>query len=135
MEAVDFSDQPVFYIPSSEKGASIREDPASLRFLMNTKEGNVNLTNDLRDAVAFRIGYSVPEVSAVFVSRDNRALHVWSVVPEYSRDLYRRIYAKEKEIISEFEHIDFDFNVVASHDRDPKALVTDECVQLAYLRK
>jgi hypothetical protein len=94
------------------------------------------LPADLRDSVAFEIAHSVPEVQAVFiVLGENRTLHVWSVVPEHDRAIFRCIYAKEKEIINRFEGVDFDFNIVPSHGRDPKTLISDPQVQLAFIRE
>jgi hypothetical protein len=94
------------------------------------------LCADLKDSVAFEIGYSVPEVEAVFASfRDNRILHVWAVVPTYDRRVYRSIYAREKRIIEQFEGMEFDFNVVASNGKDPRHLISDSEVDLAYFRK
>jgi hypothetical protein len=94
------------------------------------------LCADLKDSVAFEIGYSVPDVQAVFVSfKENRVLHVWSVVPIYDRCVYRSIYAHEKTIIDQFEGVDFDFNVVASNGKDPRHLMSDPEVDLAFLRK
>ena len=91
---------------------------------------------DLKDSVAFDIGHSVPEVQAVFVlQRDDRFLHVWTVVPAHDRSVYRRIYAKEKEIIRQFENIDFEFNIAPSHGRDPRTMISDPGAQLAFLRK
>ncbi len=90
---------------------------------------------DLSDSVAFEIGYSVPEVQAVFASLKNRILHVWAVVPTYDRRIYRQIYAREKKIINQFEGMDFDFNVVPSNGKDPRHLMSDPEIDLAYLRR
>jgi len=79
----------------------------------------MTFSTDLTDSVAFHIGYSVPEVEAVFAAfEDSKVLHVWSVVPEYDRAVYRAIYAKEKQIIDHFDDVDFDFNIIPSDGRD-----------------
>ena len=93
------------------------------------------MSADLKDTVAFDLGYSVPEVQAVFAFFDNRVLHVWAVVPTHDRSICPQIYAKEKEIINQFDSIDFDFNVVPSHGRDARTLINDPEVQLAFIRK
>jgi hypothetical protein len=93
------------------------------------------LSADIKDSVAFQIGNSIPEVQAVFATlKGNRLLHVWAIVPEYDRSVYRRIYAKEKEIISQFSGLDFDFNVVPSNGRSPNEMISDPKVDLAFLR-
>jgi hypothetical protein len=85
---------------------------------------------DLKDAGAFMIG-SVPEVQAVFaLLENNRLLHVWTVVPEHDSSVYRKIYAKEKEIIGQFEWIDFDFNVVPSRGKDPGSILSGNMMKL-----
>jgi len=90
----------------------------------------------IKDSVAFEIGYSVPEVEAVFAKNiDNRVMHVWAVVPTYDRRVYRSIYAREKKIIEQFGGVDFDFNVVASNGRQPRQLISDPEVDLTYLRR
>jgi hypothetical protein len=94
------------------------------------------LPADLRDSVALEIAHSVPEVQAVFVVfGENRTFHVWSVVPEYDRAIFRTIYAKEKQIINRFDDVEFDFNILPSHGRDPETLISDPQVQLAFIRK
>ena len=94
------------------------------------------IASDLKDSVSSDIGFSVTEVQAVFVLlKDDRFLHVWAVVPEHDRNVYRKIYAKEKEIIRQFENIDFEFNIAPSHGRDPRTMISDPGAQLAFLRK
>jgi hypothetical protein len=94
---------------------------------------NSMLSAGLRDSVAFEIGYSVPEVQAVFVKlSDRNVLHVWAIVPDHDRRVYRTIYAKEKEIIGQFGGFDFDFNIVPSHGRDPQAVIADPGIELAF---
>lgn len=94
------------------------------------------LDASLRDSVAFRIGFSVPEVQAVFTKLEEKnVLHVWAIVSENDRRVYRSVYAKEKEIIGMYGGVDFDFNVVPSHGRDPQGLISDPGIELAFLRK
>jgi hypothetical protein len=93
-----------------------------------------HMSADLKDSVAFALGYSVPEVQAIFAQLNKRVLHVWCIVPGRDREVYRKIYAKEKEIIGQFGMIDFDFNVVSSNGRDPRELISDQDIQLAFRR-
>jgi hypothetical protein len=92
------------------------------------------ISADLKESVSFEIGSSVSEVQAVFVLlKDDRFLHVWAVVPEHDRSVYRKIYAKEKEIIRQFESVEFE--VVPSHGRDPRTMITDPDAQLTFIRE
>ena len=93
------------------------------------------LSADLRDTVAFDLGYSIPEVQAVFVLSQDKTLYVWSVVPERDHSVYRKIYAKEKDIIEQFDGVDFEFNIVSSRGRDPRTLISASEAQLAFTRK
>ena len=90
----------------------------------------------LRDSVALGIGHSVPEVQAVFTRLEEKnVLHVWSIVPDNDRRVYRSLYAKERQIIGEFDGVDFNFNVVPSHGKSPQSMVADPGVELGFLRK
>jgi hypothetical protein len=89
----------------------------------------------LRESVAFEIGHSVPQVQAVFTLVEENCLRVWSIVPEHDRTTYRNIYAKEKQIIDQFDGVDFEFSVVSSHGRDPRTLIAAPGLHLAYIRE
>jgi hypothetical protein len=103
--------------------------------LTTGNEKTTMLSADVKDSVAFQIGHSVPEVQAVFTTlKGNRLLHVWAVVPQYDRAVYRSIYAREKEIIGQFGALDFDFNVIPSNGRNPRDIISDPTVELAFLR-
>ena len=117
-------------------GIFLKKDDTRAAGTSTTDDTHFMLSADLKDSVAFEIGYSVPEVQAVFARfRENGVLHVWAVVPEHDRTIYRSIYTKEKQLINQFKGIDFDFNVVPSRGRDPRALISDPDIQLTYLRK
>ena len=93
------------------------------------------LSVDLKDSVAFEIGQFVPEVQAVFVDRrDDRMLHVWTVVPDFDHQVHFSIYAREKAIIDQFPDMDFDFHVVTSRGHDPRTIIDEPGIELAYLR-
>ena len=95
----------------------------------------MQLSASLKDAVALEIGNAVPEVQAVFAAlRDDRVLHVWTIVPEYDRAVFRSVYAAEKGIIRQFEDLDFDFNVLPSHGRDPRTVLSEPGIDLAFVR-
>lgn len=95
---------------------------------------NFMLSADIRNTIAFEIGFAVPEVEAVFVSIEENVLHVWSVVPERDRTVYRKIYAAEKDLIQRFQHVGFDFNVISSGGKNPRTLLRDPGLELAYSR-
>ena len=56
-------------------------------------------------------------------------------MPEHDRGVYRKIYAKEKEIIKRFDGVDFDFSVVPSHGQNPRTIIADPDAQLAFVRE
>lgn len=97
---------------------------------------NPMLSTDIKNTIAFEIGFAVPEVEAVFacLEQANNVLHVWSVVPTRDRDVYRRIYSTERQLIAKFDYMGFDFNVIASCGRDPKTLINNPGVELSFAR-
>lgn len=95
----------------------------------------MQLSAALKDSVALETGKAVPEVQAVFATlQDGHVMHVWTVVPEYDRAVYRRVYAAEKDIIRQFKDLDFDFNVVPSQGRAPRTVISEPGIDLAFLR-
>ena len=64
---------------------------------------------------AFWIGKQlaiVPEVEFVFASRYGNELRVWTIVNCFKKDVRRRIYAVEGEVIDRYLDLSFDFRVL-----------------------
>lgn len=89
---------------------------------------------DVRYEVAFQIGQSVTEVQALFTQLEGRILRVWTIVPERNDVIYRKIYAKEKELIGSFDGMEFEFNIMPSVGRDPKVVISDPAASLVFAR-
>ncbi len=89
---------------------------------------------DVRYDVAFQIGQSVPEVQALFTQLEGRILRVWTVVPERDDAIYRKIYAREKEIIRAFDGMEFEFNVIPSLGKSPREAVPDPACSIVFER-
>ena len=87
---------------------------------------------DVRYEVAFQIGHFVPEVLALYSQLEGRILRVWTVVAERDDAIYRKIYAREKEIIKEFDGMEFEFNVIPAMGRDLQDVVPDFACTLVY---
>jgi hypothetical protein len=106
----------------------------------STKENEETLVSpdpaapDVRYNVAFQIGYSVPEVQAMFTQLEGRILRVWTIVPERQEDVYRKIYAKERALIEAFDGMEFEFNIIPSIGRNPKDVVSDSSCLLVFAR-
>jgi hypothetical protein len=62
----------------------------------------------------------VPEIEQVYVDRDasGMELHVVEVVDKRDAAVRARIYEREKEIMSAYPHLGFDFHVIARQGRD-----------------
>jgi hypothetical protein len=86
---------------------------------------------DLRDYIAFSLG-AVPEVQAIFASQQGRVWHIWTVVSESTPEVRKRLYDKEKMILGHFDGATFDFNIIASRERDPIRLVADPSARIVY---
>jgi hypothetical protein len=87
---------------------------------------------DVRYEVAFQIGHSVPEVKALYSQLEGRILRVWTVVAERDDAIYRKIYAREKEIIKAFDGMEFEFNVIPAMGRSLEDVVPDPSCTLVY---
>jgi hypothetical protein len=67
--------------------------------------------------VAYQLS-SIPGIDAVFVYADDDGLvHVYSVVPEFSFGLYKRLLNRERRIENEFAEVRFEFHVRAHQGR------------------
>jgi hypothetical protein len=86
--------------------------------------------------VALEIGQAVDEVQAVFLafSEKDKVLTVLTIVPERERSVCRRIYTVEQQIIDRYQEFDFAFSVLASNGREPRAVVQDPGMYLAFSR-
>jgi len=89
----------------------------------------------VRDFIAGELSL-VPEVELVFVSRKDRQFHVWTVVDAFERSVREKIYAHEREIIDEFDSIDFDFNIISRRGRplDEATVKLNSETDLAFRR-
>jgi hypothetical protein len=76
------------------------------------------------DFIAFQMS-SIPEVEQVYVSgQDGITLNVLTIVDKRDRDLNRRIYAKEAEIMDFYSHLQFDFHILPRMGRDLKEIIS-----------
>jgi hypothetical protein len=83
-------------------------------------------TNDLterngfefcKDLLARQLS-SVPGIDAVFIYEDNEGLvHVYSLVPDFSFDLYKQLPKRERIIENKFPEIRFEFHIRAHQGR------------------
>jgi hypothetical protein len=86
--------------------------------------------------VAMEIGKAVEDVQAVFLAfaEKEKLFTVLTIVPERERSVCRRVYTVEQQIIDRYQEFDFAFSVLASHGRDPRAVVQDPGMYLAFTR-
>ncbi|HML18815.1 MAG TPA: hypothetical protein VK419_17410 [Bryobacteraceae bacterium] len=77
----------------------------------------------------------VPEVEAVYVSAENRTLHVWIVVDEFERRTREKIYERETAIIDEFGAYDFGFNILSRRGRNLVSVINDPTLDVAFVRE
>ena len=78
----------------------------------------MELTQTVNDFVTSGFG-EIPEVKRVYTAQHDNALYVRVVVDDdRDRNLRRRIFAKELEMINEFTMFHFDFDIKPSAERD-----------------
>lgn len=87
--------------------------------------------------VALEIGQSVAEVQAIFLAfaEKEKLFTVLTIVPVRERSVCRRVYSVEQRIIDRYPEYDFAFSVLASNGRDPRAVVQDPDMYLAFARQ
>src|SRR5438093_1455138 len=73
---------------------------------------------DWRDAIRLHLA-KVAEVDAVFVSKENGTLHVYSVVHDFEDDFYEMLLKKESLIEKAFPRVSFEFHTRAHQGREP----------------
>lgn len=61
----------------------------------------------------------IPEVDAVFVTADNKVVHVFSVVHDFDESIYGRLLKKERRIEKEFPEVECEFHLRAHQGRKP----------------
>jgi hypothetical protein len=86
--------------------------------------------------VALEIGKAVHDVQAVFLAfaEKEKLLTVLTIVRERERSVLRRVYTVEQQIIDRYQDFDFAFSVLAGHGREPRAVVQDPGMYLAFTR-
>jgi hypothetical protein len=77
----------------------------------------------------------IPEVDAVYVSREERTYHVWVVIDQCDRSIREKIYQREMSIITEFGSYEFDFNILSRRGRDLSSVIQDSILDAAFVRK
>ena len=87
--------------------------------------------NRLQEFISHIIG-SVGEVERIFCQREEHAYFVWIIIKELDRSVRRKIYAKQKQVISLFGEENFDFYVVASLDKPMDAIINQVGLELIY---
>ena len=89
----------------------------------------MELTQTVNDFVASGFG-EIPEVKRVYTAQHDHALCVTVVVDDdRDRNLRRRIFAKELEMINEFRMFHFDFDILT------RVELVDPSLHLAYEKK
>jgi len=68
-------------------------------------------TDSLNRFIAFQMR-EIPTLERIYSKNTGRVFYTWIVIAERDQDVLKRIYAKEREIISRFPDCRFDFYVV-----------------------
>jgi|SRR5579871_3902230 len=66
-------------------------------------------------------------VEYVFVSRQDEAYQIWTVVNVASEEEYDAIYSEEARIIADLQSVYFDFHVITRSNRALRDIVTFSC--------
>jgi len=125
--------------------AAARRECGTLEVQFSSADRKRTLVHEERAAPKLSVGYGdatsqmlakdfgvIPQVKYVLTEDVSDTFLVWVVVDDPSPDVRRRVYEKELDLMSEFENIPFDFNLLPAMGRLPKDIVTG--AKVAYLR-
>jgi hypothetical protein len=76
---------------------------------------------------------NIPSIDAVFIYLDEELVHVYSVVPDFSFDLYPKLEKRERKVEKDFPDVKFEFHVRA-HQGRPASRAVPLGSQLVFLR-
>jgi hypothetical protein len=77
---------------------------------------------------------SIPEIEQAYAASDRDSLSVVIVIPDKSRDVQRRIFKAEGELIDTFPSLDVDFDVVFRCGRELSDVISPRGVRLIPAR-
>jgi len=78
-------------------------------------------TNRLENFVAEKM-FAIPEVEYVFLSLENDSIDVWTVINKLDREVRKKIYDLEYDILDILKGFQFDFHVICRNDRNIEEL-------------
>jgi len=79
------------------------------------------LTNSLENFVAQKF-IAIPGVEYVLLSLENDSVDIWTVINKLDREIRKKIYDVEYDILGIISNFHFDFHVICRNDRSIKEL-------------
>ena len=79
------------------------------------------LTNRLENFIAEKF-IAIPGVECVFLSLENYSVDIWTVINKLDREIRKKIYDVEYNILGIISDFHFDFHVICRNDRDIEEL-------------
>ena len=83
-----------------------------------------------REAIRVHLS-KVPEVDAVFVSVEDKTIHVYSVIEQFHKTNYKRLISRESRIEKAFPELSFEFHAWPHQGREPREAGPPNC-ELVY---
>jgi hypothetical protein len=80
-----------------------------------------SLTNRLENFVAEKF-LTIPEVEYVLLSLENNSIDIWTVINKLDREIRKKIYDVEYDILDIIKDFQFDFHVICRNDRSIEEL-------------
>ncbi len=74
-------------------------------------------TNRLENFVAEKL-FTIPEVEYVFLSLENNLINIWTTINILNREVRKKIYDIEYDILDLFKDFRFDFHVISRNNRN-----------------
>jgi len=66
----------------------------------------------------------INEVEYILISKRENYIEIWTIINKLDREVRKKIYDKEFDILEKIKGIYFDFHVICSNDREPKDLLS-----------
>jgi hypothetical protein len=81
-------------------------------------KADASMPSDWREAIRTCLA-KVRDVSAVFVCEENQTIHVYSVIPDFTDAVYKRLLKQEALVEKAFPNLSFEFHARVHQGQEP----------------
>ena len=100
---------------------------------VRARDSMLAISYNLKEFVCMELSI-VAAVEKVYASKIGNVMHVYTVVDAFDNEVRKNIYAREAEIIDEFDYLEFDFDIVSRRGRELSAVLHHKAFDFCYDR-